>query len=147
MPAAAAALASLWWSCVFSVSTTCPVHQCLTHSVLTLLSCPASQVQKLKVDTESAMLEIDQILKANELSIALVAAVPSFLIAGLSVVGIWRWLSPKPVDPKYEALPCRYSVTASAGRCERAGNTGFCKTVTCLTFWPQRICKAIVYVR
>lgn len=65
------------------------------------------QVQKLKVDTESAMLEIDQILKANELSIALVAAVPSFLIAGVSVVGIWRWLSPKPVDPKYEALPCR----------------------------------------
>lgn len=64
-------------------------------------------MQKLKVDTESAMLEIDQILKANELSIALVAAVPSFLIAGVSVVGIWRWLSPKPVDPKYEALPCR----------------------------------------
>lgn len=53
------------------------------------------------------MLEIDQILKANELSIALVAAIPSFLIAGVSVVGIWRWLSPKPVDPKWEALPCR----------------------------------------
>ena len=89
-----------------------------------MLCCP--QVQKLKVDTESAMLEIDQILKANELSIALVAAVPSFLIAGLSVVGIWRWLSPKPVDPKYEALPCRYCVTASAGSHECAGNTGFC---------------------
>ncbi len=65
------------------------------------------QVQKLKVDTESAMLEIDQILKANELSIALVAAIPSFLIAGVSVVGFWRWLSPKPVDPRWEALPCR----------------------------------------
>ena len=66
-----------------------------------------AQVQKLKVDTESAMLEIDQILKANELSIALVAAIPSFLIAGVSVVGIWRWLSPKAVDPKWEALQCR----------------------------------------
>lgn len=70
-------------------------------------------MQKLKVDTESAMLEIDQILKANELSIALVAAIPSFLIAGISVVGIWRWLSPKPVDPKWEALPCRYILLAS----------------------------------
>lgn len=70
-------------------------------------------MQKLKVDTESAMLEIDQILKANELSIALVAAIPSFLIAGISVVGIWRWLSPKPVDPKWEALPCRYILFAS----------------------------------
>lgn len=59
------------------------------------------------------MLEIDQILKANELSIALVAAIPSFLIAGISVVGIWRWLSPKPVDPKWEALPCRYILLAS----------------------------------
>ena len=65
------------------------------------------QVQKLKVDTESAMLEIDQILKANELSIALVAAIPSFLIGGISLVSLWRWLSPKPVDPRWEALPCR----------------------------------------
>ena len=59
------------------------------------------------------MLEIDQILKANELSIALVAAIPSFLIAGVSVVSIWRWLSPKPVDPKWEALPCRYLLNPS----------------------------------
>ena len=79
-----------------------------TVPALSLTPYLSPQVQKLKVDTESAMLEIDQILKANELSIALVAAVPSFLIAGVSVVGIWRWLSPKPVDPKYEALPCRF---------------------------------------
>ena len=70
-------------------------------------------MQKLKVDTESAMLEIDQILKANELSIALVAAIPSFLIAGVSLVGIWRWLSPKAVDPKWEALPCRSAIVMS----------------------------------
>jgi hypothetical protein len=44
--------------------------------------CIAPQVQKLKVDTASAMLEMDQILKANELSISLVAAIPSFAIAG-----------------------------------------------------------------
>jgi nuclear-control-of-ATPase protein 2 len=39
-------------------------------------------VQKLKVDTASAMLEMDQILKANELSISLVAAIPAFFFAG-----------------------------------------------------------------
>ena len=34
------------------------------------------QVQKLKLDTEAAMLELDQILRANELTVAVVAAIP-----------------------------------------------------------------------
>lgn len=65
------------------------------------------QVQKLKVDTESAMLEMDQILKANELSIALVAAIPALIFASLGVYGLVRWLRPVPPDPRVEALPCR----------------------------------------
>ena len=89
------------------------------------------KVQKLKVDTESAMLEIDQILKANELSIALVAAVPSFLIAGVSLVGIWRWLSPKAVDPKWEALPCRC-----------AHDSSICFTV--LSWYSDRFCSKLI---
>ena len=36
-----------------------------------------------------------------------VAAVPSFLIAGFLLGGVYRWLKPRPVDPKWEALPCR----------------------------------------
>ena len=48
------------------------------------------QVQKLKVDTASAMLEMDQILKANELSISLVAAVPALLLAGTSLYYLGR---------------------------------------------------------
>lgn len=42
------------------------------------------------MDTASAMLEMDQILKANELSISLVAAVPAFLVAGTSLLYIGR---------------------------------------------------------
>ena len=67
------------------------------------------QVQKLKVDTESAMLEMDQILKANELSIALVAAIPALIFASLGVYGLARWLRPAPPDPRVEALPCRHA--------------------------------------
>ena len=48
------------------------------------------QVQKLKCDTESAMLEIDQILRANELTISFVAAVPAFIIAGGTLFGLFR---------------------------------------------------------
>lgn len=68
------------------------------------------QVQKLKVDTESAMLEIDQILRANELSISLVAAVPTFLIAGFALYGLGRVLTPAPPDPRTEAVSARLAM-------------------------------------
>jgi len=69
------------------------------------------QVQKLKVDTESAMLEIDQILRANELSISLVAAVPAFLIAGVVLYSLGNAVTPAPPDPKREAVPARMAMT------------------------------------
>lgn len=50
------------------------------------------QVQKLKCDTESAMLEIDQLIRANELTISFVAAVPAFIIAGGALYGLSRWV-------------------------------------------------------
>lgn len=68
------------------------------------------QVQKLKVDTASAMLEMDQILKANELSISLLAAVPAFLIAGTSLYYLGRLVTPTPPDPRREALPVRMAL-------------------------------------
>ncbi|KFM24034.1 Nuclear control of ATPase protein 2, partial [Auxenochlorella protothecoides] len=68
------------------------------------------RVQKLKVDSESAMLEIDQILKSNELSIALVAAVPAFLIAGGLLYWTSRLITPAPPDPKTEAVPARLAL-------------------------------------
>jgi hypothetical protein len=66
------------------------------------------------VDTASAMLEMDQILKANELSISLVAAVPAFLIAGGSVYYLGRWA-------------CGSLGGVMSGRCcSAAGVLGFC---------------------
>lgn len=47
-------------------------------------------MQRLKLDTEAAMLELDQILRANELSISLVAAVPALAISWGLLVGLYR---------------------------------------------------------
>ena len=77
-------------------------YQCLFIAMRTCW-----QVQKLKVDLESAMLEMDQILKSNELSIALVAAIPALLVAGAAITLLVRWLTPRPPDTVFEALPCR----------------------------------------
>ena len=87
----------------------------------------------MKLDTEAAMLELDQILKANELSISLMAAVPSLIIMG--VVLRWTWeliVARPPPDPKTEAAPCRYGqgerVKGGEGkwgtRRKQAGNSG-----------------------
>ena len=65
------------------------------------------QVQKLKLDTEAAMLELDQILRANELTVAVVAAIPSLGIAGGTGYLLIRWITPSPPDRKSEALPAR----------------------------------------
>lgn len=84
-----------------------PIRHLLAGSLMRSL---LIQVQKLKLDTESAMLEIDQILRANELNISLVAAVPAFLIAGSALVGFGRLLAPSPPDPRREALPARIAM-------------------------------------
>ena len=68
------------------------------------------QVQQMKVNTESAMLEIDQILKANELSISLVAAVPAFVIGGAGLYAVGRVLTPSPPDPRREANQSRLAM-------------------------------------
>jgi nuclear-control-of-ATPase protein 2 len=74
------------------------------------------QVQRLKLDTEAAMLELDQILKSNELSLTLVAAVPSAAIAALLARGAWRLglavALGAPPDPKREAGACRVAMAA-----------------------------------
>ena len=54
------------------------------------------------------MLELDQILRANELTVAVVAAIPSLAIAGGTGYLLIRWITPSPPDRKSEALPARY---------------------------------------
>lgn len=67
------------------------------------------------------MLELDQILRANELSISLVAAVPALLLGWTLLRGLWLLLlSRRPPDPRREAMPCR------CGRC-----------VLCVTHQPH----------
>jgi nuclear-control-of-ATPase protein 2 len=67
-------------------------------------------VQRLKLDTEAAMLELDQILRANELSISLMAAVPSLLLMMAAAHTVYRWLAPAAPDVKREAVPCRMTL-------------------------------------
>ncbi|CAA7388402.1 unnamed protein product [Spirodela intermedia] len=50
------------------------------------------QVQKLKLDVETAMLELDQILKANEINFAILAALPAFFLSVLLVMLVRAWL-------------------------------------------------------
>ncbi len=66
-----------------------------------------AQLQKLKVDTEAAMLELDQIMRQNELTIAVVAALPALAVAGFALAALRAWLTPSPPDPRWEALPAR----------------------------------------
>jgi nuclear-control-of-ATPase protein 2 len=54
------------------------------------------------------MLELDQILRANELSISLVAAVPGLLLSWTLLRGLWVLLLVRaPPDARREATPCR----------------------------------------
>lgn len=49
------------------------------------------QVQKLKLDIEMAMLELDQILKANEINFAVLAALPAFFMSLLLLMLLRAW--------------------------------------------------------
>lgn len=87
-----------------------PLARCYERLAIPGLSRRArvcAQLQKLKVDTEAAMLELDQIMRQNELTIAVVAALPALAIAGFALTALRAWLTPSPPDPRWEALPAR----------------------------------------
>ncbi|XP_058181998.1 protein DGS1, mitochondrial [Rhododendron vialii] len=50
------------------------------------------QIQKLKLDIETAMLELDQILRANEINFAILAALPAFFLSFLLLMLMRAWL-------------------------------------------------------
>ncbi|XP_052185734.1 protein DGS1, mitochondrial [Diospyros lotus] len=50
------------------------------------------QVQKLKLDIETAMLELNQILRANEINFAILAALPAFFLSLLLLMLVRAWL-------------------------------------------------------
>ncbi|KAL3518787.1 hypothetical protein ACH5RR_021376 [Cinchona calisaya] len=49
------------------------------------------QVQKLKLDVETAMLELDQILRANEINFAILAALPAFALSLILLMLVRAW--------------------------------------------------------
>ncbi|KAE8037586.1 hypothetical protein FH972_010164 [Carpinus fangiana] len=54
------------------------------------------QVQKLKLDIETAMLELDQILKANEINFAILAALPAFFLFLVLLMLVRAWFKRDP---------------------------------------------------
>ncbi|KAJ6984290.1 protein DGS1 [Populus alba x Populus x berolinensis] len=71
-------------------------EQELTHPIQNLLKGELAhalliQVQKLKLDIETAMLELDQILKANEINFAILAALPAFFLSLLLLMLLRAW--------------------------------------------------------
>ncbi|CAK9181109.1 unnamed protein product [Ilex paraguariensis] len=50
------------------------------------------QVQKLKLDIETAMLELDQILRANEINFAILAALPAFFLSLILLMLVRAWI-------------------------------------------------------
>ncbi|KAA8544502.1 hypothetical protein F0562_022458 [Nyssa sinensis] len=50
------------------------------------------QIQKLKLDIETAMLELDQILRANEINFAILAALPAFFLSLILLMLVRAWL-------------------------------------------------------
>lgn len=49
------------------------------------------QVQKLKLDIETAMMELEQILKANEINFAVLAALPAFFLSFILLMLMRAW--------------------------------------------------------
>ncbi|THU59825.1 hypothetical protein C4D60_Mb07t06120 [Musa balbisiana] len=50
------------------------------------------QIQKLKLDLETAMLELDQILRANEINFAVLAALPAFFLSLVLLMLVRAWV-------------------------------------------------------
>ncbi|KAK7300276.1 hypothetical protein RJT34_11118 [Clitoria ternatea] len=68
----------------------------LMHPIQNLLSGELAramliQVQKLKLDIETAMLELNQILRANEINFAILTALPAFFLSLLLIMLVRAW--------------------------------------------------------
>ncbi|XP_025658808.1 protein DGS1, mitochondrial isoform X6 [Arachis hypogaea] len=63
-------------------------------------------IQKLKLDIETAMLELDQILRANEINFAILAALPAFILSLLLIMLVRTWLKQETDDEAHEEFYC-----------------------------------------
>ncbi|XP_031272508.1 protein DGS1, mitochondrial [Pistacia vera] len=65
-----------------------PIHNLLSGELARAL---LIQVQKLKLDIETTMLELEQILRANEINFAILAALPAFFLSFFLLMLIRAW--------------------------------------------------------
>lgn len=70
------------------------------------------QVQKLKVDAGIAMLELDTVLRSQELTLALIAALPALALVGSVASGVRLMVSPSAPDRKRMARPARLAAVS-----------------------------------
>jgi len=104
----------------------------LRHPVKNLVSgqlarCLLIQLQKVKVDSASALLEMDQVLRANELSLAATAAVPALAVVwvlGLGVKKVFFANRGPPPDPRRAAAPLRSAFCDAEDALVRAAEVG-----------------------
>ena len=68
------------------------------------------QVQRLKIDTEAAMLKLDQILKASEFSLSIMAAFPALAFVWITLSSLIRSLIPSQPDFNRDAVAFRCSI-------------------------------------
>ena len=71
------------------------------------------QVQQLKAGVGGALVDLEGVLRSNELTVALVAALPALALASLAGRGLARLVCPPPPDPAAEAAPARLAFGAA----------------------------------
>ena len=75
----------------------------------------------MKTDLEAAMVELDQIMRANELTVAVTAALPAVIVAALLGWGVWRLLAPPPPNMRTTAGPVRVAMAELEQAIDAAG--------------------------
>lgn len=68
------------------------------------------QVHKMKTDLEAAMIELDKIMKANELTVAVTAALPAMVIASVLCCIGFNTIMPRPPNVRTAAGPARVAM-------------------------------------
>lgn len=68
------------------------------------------------------MVELDKIMRANELTVAVTAALPSILVAGLLAWGLFRFLVPAPPNMRTAAGPVRVAMAELEQVCAALGD-------------------------
>jgi hypothetical protein len=68
------------------------------------------QIQKLKLDVQVAMLELDQVLRSNEINFGVMAALPALLLAAALLYALRQATRPKVSPPPPADTPIIYLV-------------------------------------